>query len=251
MRSAVPLHWHVARWRTQTPGPRGLAWIAVLTLLLLVPVERFGADIAWTTQARLIVNLGITLAAVMFGRDVGHADDAERWLVMQGHAPADWVLARWAANLLPLGVLAVAWALAVGVVTAALRGDGIAWTGVLALGTHLALTAAVLTLVLLLLGATGAQQTAEGLLLVLIVTFMLPLAAERLPAVAVDGLRLILPPLDAIASARDAAMTQAWRDVWHALLRLSTWAAVLLGLSLALANRRVPERPSRARWFAR
>jgi hypothetical protein len=247
MRRTVPLHWHSARWRVQAPGPHGLLSLGVLTLLLVVPAERFGAAFAWTSQAHLIVNLGVALAAVMFGRDAGLADEAERWLVMQGQAPADWALARWAANLLPLATLAAIWALAVGIVTAALRGDSIAWVGVVALSAHLTATAVVLTLVLLLLGASGARQTAEGMLLILVVTLALPLVGERLPTVVMNGLRVLLPPLEAIAGARDAAVAYEWRRLWQALLHLMTWGTVVLGTALVLTNRRVPERPARAR----
>lgn len=245
MPNAVPLYWHAARWREQAPGTRGLVWLAMITASLCVPVERFGAGLTWTTQAQLLVNLGIALAAIAFGREVGHADDAERWLVLRGFTPADWALARWSANLVPLSAIGVLWALTIGVVSAVLKGTGLAWSGVIGLGVHLVLTAATFTLVLMALGASGAKQTAEGLLVVLILTFALPLAAERLPPVMVDGLRILLPPLDAIAGVRSAATHQRWPALLQSGLRLGAWGGAVLGLALLGVNRRVPERPPR------
>lgn len=243
MRNAVPLSWHLARWRAEAPGTRGLMWLGVITAMLLVPVERLGADLAWSTQAQVLINLGITLAAITFGRSTGLADDAERWLVLRGFTPADWALARWGANMLPLTAIAGLWALAIGIVSAALQGNGLSWISMLGMFVHLAATAAVFTLVLLLLGASGATQTAEGLLMVLVVTLVLPIAAERIPAVVADGLRLLLPPLDAIASVRDGALHQRWPDLLRAALRLGTWCAAVMALAVVAANRRVPERP--------
>jgi hypothetical protein len=212
----------------------------------LVPVERLGADLAWQTQAQVLVNLGVTLAAIAFGREVGRPDAAERWLVLRGFTPGDWALARWSANLLPLTALAVLWAAAIGLVSAALLGNGFAWTNILGLAVHLTLTATVFTLVLLALGASGTSQTSEGLLVVLILTFALPLGAERLPAVLVDALKLVLPPLDAIAAARDAVLQQRWTALAQSVLRLGTWCTAILGLAVIGVNRRVPERPPRA-----
>ncbi|MBA3853277.1 MAG: hypothetical protein C0503_02620 [Gemmatimonas sp.] len=245
MPERVPLHWHLARWRREAPGPRGLLWIAAVTLLLMLPVERFGADLSWATQARILVNLGVALAAIAIGRDAGRPDDAERWLLLQGQSPADWALARWVANLLPLALLAVLWAAIVFTVTALTQEQPMPWSGVLGLALHLALTAMLLTLILLTLGCLGARQTAEGMMLLLILTFLLPLVADRLPAVVADGARLVLPPLDAIATFRDAATDGAWRELLNAALRLATWSGVLLALALTAANRRVPARPSR------
>lgn len=246
MRDAVPLHWHLARWRAEAPGARGLVWLGLITALLLVPVERLGAALAWSTQAQVLINLGVTLAAIAFGRATGLPDEAERWLVLRGFTPADWSLARWTANLLPLTALAALWALVIGVVSAALHGSGVAWSGVLGVFVHLTLTAAVLTLVLMALGASGTAHTAEGLLLVLIITLVMPVAGERLPTVLADGLRLALPPLDAIAAVRDAALHQRWTPLLHATLRLGTWSATLVAVSALAANRRVPERTPRA-----
>ena len=191
--------------------------------------------------------LGVTLAAIAFGRAAGLADDAERWLVLRGFTPADWALARWAANMLPLTAIAAAWALAIGIVSAALQGNGLSWSSILGMFVHLTLTAAVFTLVLMLLGASGAAQTAEGLLVVLIVTLVLPIAAERLPTVIADGLRVLLPPLDAIAAVRDGVLHQRWPDLLRATLRLGTWSVGVLALTVVAANRRVPERPRPAR----
>lgn len=246
MPNAVPLHWHVARWRADAPGTRGLTWLGVISVLLLVPAERLGADLSWNTQAQVLINLGVTVAAIAFGRATGLADDAERWLVLRGFTPADWALARWAANMLPLTAIAAAWALAIGIVSAVLQGTGVTWLSVLGMFVHVTLTAAVFTLVLMLLGASGARQTAEGLLAVLIVTLVLPIAAERMPEVVAAGLRVLLPPLDAIAEVRDGALHQRWPDLLQATLRLGTWCAVVLALTVAAANRRVPERPRRS-----
>lgn len=242
----VPLHWHLARWRIEAPGRHGFAWIGVVTALLMLPVEQFGADLAWPTQARILVNLGVALAAIAVGRDAGRPDDAERWLVLQGHSPADWALTRWLTNLLPLSLLALLWAAIVFAVTAFTQEQAMPWSGVIGLALHLALTATLLTLLLLALGCFGARQTAEGMMLLLILTFAMPLVADRLPAVVADGAGLLLPPLDAVARLRDAATEGAWRELLNATLRLATWGGVLLALALTAANRRVPERPSRA-----
>lgn len=240
----VPLRWHVARWRESEPGRRGIIWLGVLTLVLCVPLERLGADLAWTVQLRVFLNLGVVLAAIVIGRDSALPDDVERWLVNLGYSPADWVLARWAANLLPLVAVAVLWSLAVAGVSAAL-GQDLNWRGIGGLAVQLSVTALLLTLVLLAAGAAGLRQTSEVLLLVLIATILLPLAEPRLPTAVAAGLRLVLPPIGAVASLREGIVNAEWRDAARALLRLATWAAVALAAALALAHRRVPERPSR------
>lgn len=244
-RGTVPLHWHLARWRAEAPGRGGLLSLAALTLLVCVPLERLGADIAWSTQANVLVNLGVTLAAVMFGRDAGRADDAEPWLALQGSSGADWALARWTANMLPLLALAGTWALVIGVVSRALQGPSVPWNGTLGLAVHLALTAIVMTLLLLALGALGVRETAEALLLVLILTFSVPLLGERLPMIVRDALGTMLPPMTAIAAVRDAVVDGGWEDALRGLLRLATWCGILLAIALGAADRRVPARPSR------
>ncbi|WKW11855.1 hypothetical protein Strain138_001123 [Pseudogemmatithrix spongiicola] len=244
-RGTVPLQWHVARWRIEAPGRGGLLALAALTLFLCVPLERLGADMAWSTQANVLVNLGVTLAAVMFGRDAGRSDDAEPWLALQGGSGADWALARWAANTLPLFALAGTWAFVISVVSRILQGPGVPWHGTLGLAAHLALTAIVLTLLLLAFGALGIQQTAEAMLLVLILTFSVPLLGERLPTIVRGALGLILPPMTAIAAVRDGVVDGDWGDALRALLRLVTWCGILLTIALGAADRRVPARPSR------
>jgi hypothetical protein len=244
-RGRLPWHWHVARWREADPGRRGLVWLGLLTVVLGVPLERLGADIAWSTQIRIGLNVGVLLAAVGVGRDAALPDDVERWLVHQGYSPADWVLARWSANLVPLTAVCVAWSLVVALVTMAI-GQGPDWGSIGGLAVQLAVSAALLTLVMLVAGAGGVRQTSETLLLVLILTLLLPLARERLPAVLFQGLGLILPPLGAIATLRDGIVHGEWTDAARAALRIATWAFVALAAALALAHRRVPERPSRA-----
>jgi hypothetical protein len=154
------------------------------------------------------------------------------------------VLARWSANLLPLLALCIVWALAVAAVTVALGQDP-SWRGIVGLIAQLFVTAAVLTLVMLVAGAAGVRQTSELLLMILIVTVLLPFAGDRLPAVLLRGLQLALPPINAIARFRDGLVDAAWRDASLALLKVATWSAVALAAALALAHRRVPERPSR------
>lgn len=250
-RGTVPLQWHIARWRVEAPGRGGLLSLAALTLVVCVPLERFGADIAWSAQANVLVNLGVTLAAVMFGRDAGRTDDAEPWLALQGASSADWALARWAANLLPLLALAVTWALAISAVSRALQGPGVPWSGTLGLAVHLALSAVVLTLLLLALGALGVQQTTEALLLVLILTFSVPLLGERLPTIVHDALQLLLPPIAAVASVRDGVVDGDLGSALRALLRLATWCGILLAIALGAADRRIPARPSRTSGLTR
>lgn len=241
---SVPLQWHLARWREAEPGRRGIIWMGVLTLLMCIPFERFGADLAWSSQVRTFLNVGIVLASVVIGREAALPDEVERWLVNQGYSPADWVLARWSANLLPLIAVSIVWALAVAAVTLAL-GQEPSWRGIVGLTAQLAVTAAVLTLVMLVAGAAGVRQTSELLLMILIVTVLLPLADGRLPAVLLRGLQLVLPPINAIAAFRDGLVGAEWREASLALLRLATWSAVALAAALALAHRRVPERPTR------
>lgn len=240
----MPLQWHLARWRDAEPGRRGIIWMGVLTLLICIPFERFGVDLAWSAQVTTFLNVGIVLASVIIGREAALPDDVERWLVNQGYSPADWVLARWSANLLPLLALCIVWALAVAAVTLAF-GQEPSWRGIVGLIAQLAVAAAVLTLVMLVAGAAGVRQTSEALLVILIVTILLPLADGRLPAVLVRGLQLVLPPISAIVRFRDGLVDAAWRDASLALLHLATWSAVALTAALALAHRRVPERPSR------
>lgn len=241
---SVPLQWHLARWREAEPGRRGILWMGVLTLLICIPFERFGADLAWSSQASIFLNVSVVLASVVIGREAALPDDVELWLVNQGYSPADWVLSRWIANLLPLVALSIVWALAVAAVTLA-SGQEPSWRGLIGLVAQLAAAAAVLTLVMLVVGAAGVRQTSEVLLIVLIITVLLPLADGRLPAVLVRGLQLVLPPINVIVRFRDGLVNAAWRDASLALLHLATWSAVALSAALALAHRRVPERPSR------
>lgn len=240
----VPLRWHVARWRDAEPGRRGFLWMGVLTVLTCVPIERLGFDIPWTTQTSLFLNAGIVVAAVLVGREAALPDDVERWLVNQGHSPADWVLARWSANLLPIAALSLLWTLAVAVVTVAM-GQHPAWGPVLGLLAQLVISAALLTLVLLVVGAAGVRQTSEILLLVLIATFLLPLAGDRIPEPVMRGLLTVLPPAGDVGRFREALVHAEWGDAGLAFLRLATWSAVVLGVALALSARRIPERGPR------
>lgn len=239
-----PLRWHLARWRDAEPGRRGFLWMGALTVLIAVPIERFGLDLPWTTQTSLFLNVGIVVAAVIVGREAALPDDVERWLVNQGYSPADWVLARWTANLLPIAALSLLWTLVVTAVTVAM-GHQPVWGAVIGLLAQLLISAALLTLVLLVIGAAGVRQTSEILLLVLIARFLLPLAGDRIPEALMRGLLTVLPPAGDLGQFREALVHAEWADAGLAFLRLATWSAVVLGIALALSARRIPERGPR------
>ncbi len=236
---AVPLSWHGARWWRHAPGPRGLALLGALTVAMAVPLERLGVNIPWQSQAQAIVTLAAFAAAAMFGRDLAASDDIEPWLVMLGHSPADWALARYGATLLPLIALTVLWSLVVAVGSASL-GHGISWTGVAGLAVHLALTVVVITSALLVLGAAGVRQTAEVGILLMLASVLQPLLADSLPALVEWAVRAVLPPLPSVAEARAAVFDRRWHDGATALLHVGTWCALAHGIAVGLLARRLP-----------
>lgn len=234
---AVPFRWHVARWQHAEPGPRGLILLVLLTLAMLVPLERFGADLTWNAQVRALVTMATVAAALMFGRSAGLPDEAEYWLVLQGHAPADWALARWRANFVALSVLAAVWTLAV-LAVALMLGHGIPWAGLGGLLLQLVLASAVISLVTLVLGASGGTQTTELALLILILTFLLPVVEARIPAAMHRLLLWLLPPLIPIVQLRDGVVEGEWRSAASAALHVATWCVAVVALSTRVLRRR-------------
>ena len=235
----VPFTWHAARWRHVEPGPRGLILLGLLSLALLIPLERVGVGIAWTSQVRSLVTLGIFAASALFGRASALSDDAEHWLIHLGKSPAAWALERWGANLLALAGLSLLWTAEV-LAVSTLAGTPIAWSGLLGLCVQLIGSGIVVTIVLLCAGALGVQQTTEVAVLLLLATVTIPLAVDRVPEIVLQPARAILPPLLTVGTLRAALVDGHWRTAATAALQIASWCTVAMALAVHRLTRRLP-----------
>lgn len=239
-RVRLPFAWHLARWRFTSPGPRGLVILALFGLALVLPSHRLGLGETWSEAHRSVLLLGTLAATFLIARDAAASDELEFWLQHKGISPADWAFARWRANLLPLfGTVA----LFTGLLFAAAPLYGLQpslASSVALLGT-LGVTAAVLSVLLFGLGATGSPHAPELAMLLVVVTLFAPLLRAAWPAPMALLLTYALPPLVVVAELRDALDARAWRTAARLALHVAAWSTAVMLLGVQLLQRRGPK----------
>jgi hypothetical protein len=233
------LRWHLRRIRWSEPGPRGLVILGVTAVLLLVPyhLADFVDDRSYVVRAMLFFgNFVLWFLAL---QHVAESDAVEYWLALQGKRPSEWALERWASSLAFAFGVAILW-VACATLAAFVYGDAPSVTEVATRFGQLALMTLVASALFFALGATGTKQVAELAILLLFLGSMVPALAAMLPSVIVRMLTPILPPLLVPNEAMAALQLAEWNVALRSLLHVGTWCFVVMGLGIALLNRRVP-----------
>lgn len=235
----ISASWHLARWRHGSPGTRGLIILAIVGIALTLPSHRIGLGDSWADAHRIILTLGTLVAAFLIARDAAVSDELEFWLQYKGVSPADWALAKWWANLLPLvGTVTVFTALLF--CAAPLYGMQPPVLSSLALIATLAGSLVVLSVMMFGLGATGSPNAPELGMLLVIVTVLSPAFAATLPAVLQAVLRFGLPPMLVVAELRDALTAGAWTAAGRLALHISGWCTLVMLGGVVILERRRP-----------
>lgn len=232
--------WIGARWRRATPGPYGLLALAAYPLLFVAPLEATGLFPDWQEGASRLLGLGVPLLALTLLRDIGSASPAEFWLHQKGVSLAEWAWTRLVAEL-ALGAAVVAWWTVAFTIVARMHDIAMGVQPLLLLVLTLWLFYAVVSVLCLVLGATGYPRAVDLSVLILILTLVAPVLTSFVAPWVSLVLRTVLPPLVPVQVFRDAlAAGLPWRDVLRPLLHIGSWCVATLALASWLLERRVP-----------
>lgn len=220
--------WQLARWLREHPGRVGLAGLACLPLLYLVPLHRLGLVDEWGGGAWAIAFiLPLPLTAIVM-RDSARVRVGAVWLYQKGIPLEDVFVLRW---LLDLGlvILLCIWS-AVGIIIGSVLYDSLQ-TDRMIVGVLRGILAAVPAALLLFgVAAAGSKRGGDLLVLLAFVALLEPALAiflEPLPRRVLHA--LVMPIMEAAALARDPS--DAPRAALHAALHLAFWTTgwLLLG----------------------
>lgn len=235
--SRIPFAWHLARWRHGAPGTRGLSILAAFGVALVLPSHRFGLGDSWSDAHRPILMFGTLVAAFLIARDAAVADELEFWLQHKGISPADWALAKWRANLIPLiGTVTVF--TTVLMAAAPFYGLEPSLSSSLMLIATLAGSIVVLSVLMFGLGATSSPNAPELTMLVVVLTLFAPLLSRNAPPALQTLVRFGLPPLFVVAELRDAVDVRSWNVAARLALHVGGWCTLVMLIGAALLERR-------------
>jgi len=239
-RAPLPWRWQPLAWRRAVPGQRGIVAIALVPTLFFAPLGELGIFRSWAEGASAILLLSILVIALGVTRDIGAPQPEEYWLFQKGCALDDWAVTRWLLAL-ALGAAVAVWMMLGWTLAAYRNGYSPSPLFVGSITGWLIAVFAIVSVMLLALGATGRPRALDLAVITLLLTALFPAIGALLPSWAVVALRAALPPIAIAADLRsELTLGTPLRNLLPSGLHVVTWIALVLGLAVAMLRRRVP-----------
>ncbi len=218
-----------ARWWRQNPGRTGIALLALLPLLFLLPLQRVPMFATWRDGAGTLTLILALAVTGLCTRDSARVPPAAVWLFQKGVRMEDAFLVRWMIDVAIVALVCLWCALGMGL-GAAVHGvlDG-SWLVRVTTGT---LVAIVLAASLLFgLAAAGTDRGGDVLVLLLFAAIAEPLLALTLPATARTTVHaLLLPLFEGVGLPRRLQAEPA--SALHAGLHVVSWCTAWLAFGV-------------------
>ncbi len=227
--TGVMLRWQNARWRRRNPGGTGLALLALLPLLFLLPLQRVPMFATWRDGAGTLTLILALAVTGLCTRDSARVPPAAVWLFQKGVPLEDATLVRWIIDVATVALVCLWCALGMSVGAAVHGVPDVGWLIRVTAGT---LVAVVLAASLLFgLAASGTDRGGDVLALLLFAALAEPLLALMLPVVARTTVHaLLLPLIEGVGLPRRLQAEPA--SALHASLHVVAWCTAWLAFGV-------------------
>lgn len=233
--------WQRAYWMRAAPRSYGLALMALVPAVSLLPLDGMQGAAGWVKGTAVLGWIGAALLAALLGRENGRPHASDVWLFQKGIPLTDRYAGRWMMDA-ALGTAMVAWwTLAWSLVAPRAAAGAVPWVA-LAIGASVLVAFLVSHAFLFLAGALGVDRGVELLVVFALASLLEPVLVATLPAAAAGAVHALLPPLYDAAQVRQALERGSAADALPLLVHAALFVLVCLGVGLHRISRWRPFR---------